>query len=97
MIFIHGGGFGSGSKESAYSKNNFKRVEKMIDKWYFFLQLTIDLKIIRDGILISLNDAKRALQFLRYNSDKYKIDKSKIGVMGSSAGATSSMWLNTIF
>ena len=93
MIFIHGGGFGSGSKESAYSKNNFKRVEKMIENGISFATINYRFKNNNDGILISLNDAKRALQFLRYNSDKYKIDKSKIGVMGSSAGATSSMWL----
>ena len=93
MIFIHGGGFGSGSKESAYSKNNFKRVEKMIENGISFATINYRFKNNNDGILISLNDAKRALQFLRYYSDKYKIDKSKIGLMGSSAGATTSMWL----
>ena len=46
-----------------------------------------------DGILSSLNDAKRALQYIKYNHEKYNIDKTKIGLMGSSAGATSSLWI----
>ena len=93
LIYIHGGGFSSGKKESAYSKNNFKRIKKMIENGVSFATINYRFKNNDDGILVSLNDAKRALQFLRFNSEKYKIDKTKIGVMGSSAGATSSMWL----
>ena len=93
IIYLHGGGFGSGSKESAYSKNNFNRIKKLIDNGVSFATINYRFKNNNDGILTSLKDAKRALQFLRFNSDKYKIDKSKIGVMGSSAGATSSLWL----
>ena len=65
----------------------------MIDNGVSFATINYRFKNNNDGILTSLKDAKRALQFLRFNSDKYKIDKSKIGVMGSSAGATSSLWL----
>ena len=36
---------------------------------------------------------KMALQFLRYNNKKFNINKTKIGLMGSSAGATSSLWI----
>ena len=93
MIYIHGGGFGSGSKESAYRKNNFNRIKKFIENGISFATINYRFKNNDDGILISLNDAKRALQFLRHKSDQFRIDKSKIGVMGSSAGATSSLWL----
>ena len=30
LIYIHGGGFSSGNKESAYRKNSFNRIKKFI-------------------------------------------------------------------
>lgn len=42
-----------------------------------------------------LQDAQRALQILRYNAEKYGIDKNKIAVMGSSAGAHLAALLST--
>ena len=33
-----------------------------------------------------INDAKRAMKYIRYNAHKYNIDENKIGVMGFSAG-----------
>ena len=93
MIYIHGGGFGSGSKESAYRKNNFNRIKKFNENGISFATINHRFKNNEDGILSCLNDAKRALQFLRYNSEKFGLDKSKIGVMGSSSGATISLWL----
>lgn len=33
-----------------------------------------------------INDAKRAIRYIRYNAEKYNIDENKIGVMGFSAG-----------
>lgn len=35
---------------------------------------------------VGLNDAKRAIRFLRYNCEKFNIDSNKIGIMGFSAG-----------
>lgn len=93
IIYIHGGGFSSGNKESAYRKNSFNRIKKFIDNGISFATINYRFRNNEDGIITSLNDAKRALQFLRFNSDVYSLDKSKIGVMGSSAGATSSMWI----
>ena len=45
------------------------------------------------GILSSLNDSKRFLQFVRFNHKKFNVDKNKIGVYGASAGAGTSLWL----
>ena len=30
VIYIHGGGFGAGSKNAAYTKNNFKRLKRLL-------------------------------------------------------------------
>ena len=93
LIFIHGGGFVGGNKESAYRKNNIKRFLKLLENNISFATINYRFMNNDDGILSSLNDAKIALQFLRYNNKKFNINKTKIGLMGSSAGATSSLWI----
>ena len=93
LIFIHGGGFVGGNKESAYKKNNFNRFNKLLNNNISFATINYRFMNNEDGILSSLHDAKRALQYIKYNHEKFNIDKSKIGLMGSSAGATSSLWI----
>ena len=93
VIYIHGGGFGAGSKNAAYRKNNFKRVKKLLKNNISFATIDYSFKNNEDFLFSSLNDAKRALQFLRFNSEKYNLLKDKVALMGSSAGATSSLWI----
>ena len=93
VIYIHGGGFGAGSKNAAYSKNNFKRVKKLLKNNISFATIDYSFKNNEDFLFSSLNDAKRALQFLRFNSEKYNLLKDRVALMGSSAGATSSLWI----
>ena len=93
VIYIHGGGFGAGSKNAAYSKNNFKRVKKLLKNNISFATIDYSFKNNEDFLFSSLNDAKRALQFLRFYSEKYNLLKDKVALMGSSAGATSSLWI----
>jgi hypothetical protein len=45
------------------------------------------------GILSSMNDSKRCLQYIRFNAGKYNIDKTKIACSGGSAGAGTALWL----
>ncbi|MFL2592273.1 MAG: hypothetical protein ACJ0PK_03165 [Flavobacteriaceae bacterium] len=46
-----------------------------------------------DGLLSSLNDAKLALQFLKYNHSKYNLNRDKVIIWGVSSGANSVLWL----
>jgi acetyl esterase/lipase len=46
---------------------------------------------------VPLMDAQRALRLVRYNSEKWNIDKEKIGVMGFSAGGHLASTLGTHF
>lgn len=46
---------------------------------------------------VPLMDAQRAMRLSRYNSDKWNIDKKKIGVMGFSAGGHLASTLGTHF
>ena len=42
---------------------------------------------------VCLDDAARALQFIKSEAVKYNIDKSRIVLVGSSAGGASALWL----
>ncbi|MCX6325819.1 MAG: alpha/beta hydrolase [Bacteroidia bacterium] len=90
VIFVHGGGFTAGDK-SKISKMNIEQ----------FLKSGISVAAINyryrtnepDGVFASLNDSKRALQFIRYKAREWNIDKEKVGMYGGSAGAGTSLWL----
>ena len=93
VIYIHGGGFGSGSKNAAYSKDNFKRIKRLLENNISFATIDYRFKNNDDFLLTSFNDAKRALQYLKFYSDKFNLLKDKVALMGASAGATSSLWI----
>jgi hypothetical protein len=44
-------------------------------------------------IIKCLNDSKRALQYIRYNAKIFNIDKTKIVLSGTSAGAGTALWI----
>ena len=48
---------------------------------------------IKPPVKWPMEDAKRTLQYIRCMAKKWNIDKERIGLMGTSAGACSSMWL----
>jgi acetyl esterase len=89
VIYIHGGGFYSGGKEDAGDEDIKKCLAhgvSFVSISYPYYQDVALHGIIRDNIA-------RSLQFLRYKSGEWNIDKSKIAVFGESAGAGSSLWL----
>jgi hypothetical protein len=53
----------------------------------------LDQKGENEGIIKCLNDSKRALQYIKYNADTYNIDKTKIVLSGTSAGAGTALWI----
>ena len=87
-IYIHGGGFVGGKKESLNAT--------VIDE---FLQSGISVAAINYRFLADAplpaahNDALRALQFIRSRAEDWKIDKTRIAAFGGSAGAQLCMWL----
>lgn len=91
VIYIHGGGFVGGDKSKYYSSEDLVR----------FLNsgvsvATINYRFLNEppyGILASLNDSKRCLQYIRYHAKKYNIDKTRIACSGGSAGAGTALWL----
>jgi acetyl esterase/lipase len=100
VVFIHGGGFTGGSPDGVISDP-----AKRADIKYFlergFAYASFGYRLIEttqadpDGVIKSLNDSKRALQFVRHYSDELYINPEKIALVGSSAGAGTSLWLGT--
>ncbi|MGB7347687.1 MAG: alpha/beta hydrolase [Pirellulaceae bacterium] len=87
-IYIHGGGFTSGSKEKLKSNDLSQLLKAGVSV------AAINYRYASTAPLPAAHhDARRALQFLRFNADKWNIDKDKVAVFGGSAGAQISMWL----
>ncbi len=91
VIYIHGGGFVGGDKSRYYESED----------WIRFLDAGISVASINYrflnqppyGILASMNDSKRCLQYIRFHAEKYNVDKNRIACSGGSAGAGTSLWL----
>jgi len=92
LICIHGGGFKGGSKNKYH--NNAKLIQPMLDNGISVA--TIDYRLTDGGANpypIPMHDGARALQFLRYNAEKYNLDKTRIASTGGSAGGCMTLWL----
>ena len=99
VIYFHGGGFTSGDKSVVYEN----------DKWDFPTEIryllsnniafaSVNYRLLKqtgenEGILKCIKDSKRALQFIKYHAKIYNIDKSKIVLSGTSAGAGTALWI----
>ncbi|TNF45428.1 MAG: alpha/beta hydrolase [Bacteroidetes bacterium] len=91
VIYIHGGGFTGGDKSRYFQSED---VVRFLDSGVSVA--TINYRFMNEppfGILGSMNDSKRFVQFIRYHSEKYNIDKSRIACTGGSAGAGTALWL----
>lgn len=94
VIFIHGGGFQTGSKEQAYDFT--EEMQALLEANIAFAAINYRyLNQSDDGVRTCLNDAKRALQFMRLYADSLNIDAEKIACLGVSAGAGTALWLGT--
>lgn len=89
LIYMHGGGFVAGDKK-------YVRTDPILRKCLKNKIAVVSINyrfVTTDPYPAPMDDAKRALQFVRYNAKKWNINKEKIAVMGYSAGALMSLWL----
>ena len=93
IIYLHGGGYRGGKKENSYKKRNLQFISNIVDKNIAYATINYSFLNNEDGLLSSLDDAKKALQFLKFNNEKFNIDKEKIILWGVSSGANSVLWL----
>jgi acetyl esterase/lipase len=94
VFAIHGGGWRGGDKSSYYSL-----VKPCLAAGVSVV--TINYRLIGQPgasdttppVKAPLEDAARALQFVRSKAGEWNIDKKRIGATGGSAGGCSSLWL----
>jgi acetyl esterase len=88
VVFIHGGGFVSGSKANLNSAMRDRLLESGISvaaiNYRYATQASFPAPMM-DGV--------RAIQFLRFKSREWNIDKTRIAAMGGSAGAGMALWI----
>lgn len=98
VIYIHGGGFISGSRDDALI-NNTSTIKYFLDRGIayasFGYRLLPDSTSDTIGVKKCLGDSKRALQFIRYHANDLHIDPDRIVLSGNSGGAGTSLWLAT--
>lgn len=93
VVYIHGGSWQGGDK------NSVGNVDQYLDAGisvaainYRYVKIGVEQKI-EPPVKAPLEDAARALQFIRSKAAAWNIDKKRIGATGGSAGGCSSLWL----
>lgn len=102
VIYIHGGGFTSGDKDYVYTTQAGGAWDFPTDI-RFLLQNNIAFATVRytllnptgetEGVKKSMNDVRRALQYIRHRASDFNVNKNKIILAGNSAGAGTSLWI----
>lgn len=94
VFYIHGGGWQGGDKNL-----NAGTVKRYLDAGisvaainYRYVKQAVADKV-EPPVKAPLEDAARALQFVRSKASEWNIDKKRIGATGGSAGGCSSLWL----
>jgi acetyl esterase/lipase len=94
MFFIHGGSWLSGDK-----KTRITNLEQCLNAGISVVSISYRFipEATADGLVPPvqgpLNDAARALQFVRSKAPEWNIDKTRIAAVGNSAGGCSALWL----
>jgi acetyl esterase/lipase len=88
VLYIHGGGFRGGSKESLRADV----LRQLLDSGISVAGVNYRL-ISHKRLPAAHHDCRRALQFLRSKAGEWNFDKKRVGAFGGSAGAQLSMWL----
>lgn len=94
VLCIHGGGWNTGDKSGYYG-----RVKTFLDNGIsvatinYRLMAQANAQKVTPPVKAPLEDAARALQFIRSKAADWNIDKKRIGATGGSAGGCSSLWL----
>ena len=109
VIYAHGGGFIVGDKSEVYQQPFFAQsVEKLLAKNVAFATVNYRLVAVEEaeiaqgdayerapyaGVLTSIQDIQRSLQFMRFFAADFNIDVNRVALYGVSAGAGSSLWI----
>lgn len=93
VFFIHGGSWRSNDKNKVTGVKQYLAAGiSVVSINYRFVQEATKAGVT-PPVKWPLEDAARALQFVRNKATEWNIDKTRIGASGGSAGACSSLWL----
>ena len=87
LLFIHGGGWRGGVRESWYRRLFFDACEPLIRNG--MVVATIDYRLAGKGgatTLDSVVDCQQALIYFRQNAERLNLDLDRLAIMGGSAG-----------
>jgi acetyl esterase/lipase len=94
VFVIHGGGWMGGTKERL---KTFVDTSALLDAGISVVAINYRLipmaGEVQPPVKVPLNDAARALQFVRTQAEEWNFDKTRIGAAGGSAGACTALWL----
>jgi acetyl esterase/lipase len=91
VFYIHGGGWQGGSKNTN-PKAFLDKGISVVAINYRYVKNGVEEKV-EPPVKAPLEDAARALQFVRSKAAEWNLDKKRIGATGGSAGGCSSLWL----
>lgn len=90
VVYIHGGGFVAGNKNSY----NPAMVKAMLDSGISFATIHYRFVDGKETIFpVPQRDGARAVQFLRSKATEWNLDPKRVACFGGSAGAGISMWI----
>ncbi|MEI6165667.1 MAG: alpha/beta hydrolase [bacterium] len=93
LFMIHGGGWVYGSKGiTVHDLPYLKAGISIVTINYRYITKALEASVM-PPVKWPLEDAARALQFVRSKAQEWNIDKARICLTGGSAGACSSLWL----
>jgi acetyl esterase/lipase len=92
VFYIHGGGWQGGDKKGYNPKSFLDKGISVVAINYRYVKNGVEEKI-EPPVKAPLEDAARALQFVRSKAKEWNLDKKRIGATGGSAGGCSSLWL----
>ena len=95
VLLIHGGGWRGGSSQEKIHKliDTAKLLKNGISVASINYRLMKHAQDVQPPVKAPMEDAARALQFVRTKAAEWNFDKDKIGASGGSAGACSALWI----
>lgn len=90
IVILPGGGY---SMLADYEGDGYARF--LAENGY--TAFVVDYRLVPYQFPLQLLDARRAIRTVRYYADEFGIDKSKVGIMGSSAGGNLAAICSTYF
>lgn len=93
VVYIHGGGWVGGDKVGMADLKKLLDAGISVAAINYRFTTQAQQAGIEPPVKWPLEDAARAVQFLRSKAKEWNIDKSRVAATGGSAGACSSLWL----